>query len=150
MDAARDQARPESHGARAGALATAAVCAVLIVAPFFLSFDPAADTRDVTAFSMTLPPTCASQAVLGLACPGCGLTRSFILFADGQWLGSLRFHRLGGLLYLYLCALLLSRLWWFCRPLAEAPPLAIWLDVRLPITLAALFGVNWGARLIFG
>jgi hypothetical protein len=39
-----------------------------------------------------------SRSVLGLKCPGCGLTRSIIHLARGDWRASWRDHRLGGLL----------------------------------------------------
>ena len=45
-----------------------------------------------------LPQTCMSRALLGLRCPGCGLTRSIIHLAQGDWRESWHDHRLGGLL----------------------------------------------------
>jgi hypothetical protein len=45
-----------------------------------------------------LPPSCASRSLLGLKCPGCGLTRAVIHLAEGDWRASWRDHRLGGLL----------------------------------------------------
>ncbi|WP_040889380.1 DUF2752 domain-containing protein [Zavarzinella formosa] len=47
---------------------------------------------------IVLPPTCASQAMFGVDCPGCGLTRSFVHLAHGSWRESLQCHRLGWLL----------------------------------------------------
>jgi hypothetical protein len=43
-----------------------------------------------------LPSICASRSLLGLKCPGCGLTRSIIQAAQGDWRASWRDHRLGG------------------------------------------------------
>ena len=37
-----------------------------------------------------LPQTCASRAWLGIRCPGCGLTRSIIHLAEGDWQASWR------------------------------------------------------------
>ena len=45
-----------------------------------------------------LPQTCTSRAWLGLKCPGCGLTRSIIHLAEGDWRASWHNHRLGGLM----------------------------------------------------
>lgn len=45
-----------------------------------------------------LPHVCASRTWLGMKCPGCGLTRSIIHFAHGDWRASLRTHRLGAAL----------------------------------------------------
>ena len=44
-----------------------------------------------------LPQVCASRAWLGVGCPTCGLTRSLISLARGDWRGSVRAHRLGWL-----------------------------------------------------
>jgi Protein of unknown function (DUF2752) len=32
-----------------------------------------------------LPPSCFTRTAFGLKCPGCGLTRSFIHLAEGDW-----------------------------------------------------------------
>jgi hypothetical protein len=45
-----------------------------------------------------LPPMCGSNAWFGVKCPGCGLTRSFIHLAHGNWAASYRCHRLGWLM----------------------------------------------------
>jgi hypothetical protein len=45
-----------------------------------------------------LPETCMSRSVFHVACPGCGLTRSFIYFARGEWGASWHMHKLGWLL----------------------------------------------------
>ena len=45
-----------------------------------------------------LPQLCMSRAIFNLSCPGCGLTRSFIHLAHGQWLAAWHVHRLGWLL----------------------------------------------------
>ena len=45
-----------------------------------------------------LPQSCTSQAFFGIDCPGCGLTRSLIYAARGQWADSFQMHRLGGLM----------------------------------------------------
>lgn len=48
----------------------------------------------------SLPPLCGSRALLGIECPGCGLTRSFVALASGEIAESFRFHRLGWLMFL--------------------------------------------------
>lgn len=48
----------------------------------------------------SLPPMCGSRALLGIECPGCGLTRSFVALAAGDVAESFRFHRLGWLMFL--------------------------------------------------
>jgi hypothetical protein len=45
-----------------------------------------------------LPPLCLSREWLGMSCPGCGLTRSFVCLAQGDWSAAWDKHRLGWLL----------------------------------------------------
>jgi ABC-type Fe3+ transport system permease subunit len=44
-----------------------------------------------------LPEACPSRNLFGRNCPGCGLTRSIIHLAEGDWRASWRSHRLGGI-----------------------------------------------------
>ena len=45
-----------------------------------------------------IPSSCPSQTIFGVDCPGCGLTRSFVLMAHGDWHRALSKHRVGWLL----------------------------------------------------
>ena len=47
-----------------------------------------------------IPSSCPSQAIFGVDCPGCGLTRSFIHLAHGDWQRAFSKHRVGWLLAL--------------------------------------------------
>jgi hypothetical protein len=45
-----------------------------------------------------LPQACYSRTLFGVKCPGCGLTRSFIYLAHGDWRAAWQIHRVGWLL----------------------------------------------------
>lgn len=47
---------------------------------------------------LKLPGMCMSRAWFGVKCPACGLTRSLICLAHGNFLGSWQAHRLGWLM----------------------------------------------------
>jgi hypothetical protein len=47
-----------------------------------------------------IPSTCPSQVIFGVDCPGCGLTRSFIYLAHGDWSRALLKNRVGWLVAL--------------------------------------------------
>jgi Protein of unknown function (DUF2752) len=48
--------------------------------------------------SQPLPQTCACRAILGIPCPACGLTRSFVHLAHGRIVESWQAHHFGWLL----------------------------------------------------
>ncbi|MEZ6060368.1 MAG: DUF2752 domain-containing protein [Planctomycetaceae bacterium] len=47
--------------------------------------------------NVPLPEICFSRSMIGVVCPACGLTRSFIRLAHGQFTASLRENRIGWL-----------------------------------------------------
>ena len=47
-----------------------------------------------------LPETCPSRTIFHVNCPGCGLTRSFVHLAHGDWRASWNIHHVGMLLAL--------------------------------------------------
>jgi hypothetical protein len=57
-----------------------------------------------------LPGTCLSREWFHVDCPGCGLTRSFVLLAHGDFAGSWRMHRVGWLMALLVAAQIPYRL----------------------------------------
>jgi hypothetical protein len=42
-----------------------------------------------------VPETCLAHGLFGVDCPACGLTRSFICLARGDWPAAFAYHRLG-------------------------------------------------------
>jgi hypothetical protein len=93
-----------------------------------------------------LPSTCLSRSLFGIDCPGCGLTRSFVLLAHGDWQASLARHRLGWLLAVAVALQIPYRLTGLLRrnkePLGRRIPKLFGLAL-----IAALIG-NWLLRLM--
>jgi hypothetical protein len=88
-----------------------------------------------------LPPTCLSYEWFGIRCPGCGLTRSFVHLAHGNWSASWRTHRLG---WLMAAAVLLQfpyRILALTR--GGQSPLGTRIPVLFGHLLIALFVGNW-------
>ncbi len=52
------------------------------------------------ADKIALPPACISRIVLGMPCPGCGLTRSFVALSAGDLSAAIAFNPMGPVLYL--------------------------------------------------
>jgi hypothetical protein len=79
--------------------------AAVIAAAFCLQVLPDGDRVSIReASEAKLPPLCISRYLLGLKCPGCGLTRSFIHLAHGDVAASVRAHRVGWLLFAVIAA----------------------------------------------
>ena len=88
-----------------------------------------------------LPESCISRSVFGMRCPGCGLTRSIIHLAEGDWRASWRAHRLGGLMAGLIVLQIPYRLIALRRP--DRPLIPVhWLAVFGYVLIALLIG-NW-------
>jgi Protein of unknown function (DUF2752) len=72
------------------------IISLLVVAASFALQVESGDR--VTILNFALPPLCFSQLIFGASCPGCGLTRSFVYLAHGDWTSAWEIHRLGWLL----------------------------------------------------
>jgi len=57
-------------------------------------------TMPVWAIRLPMPDTCWSRSVLGISCPGCGLTRSFAAMARGEIRTALHMNPCGPLLFI--------------------------------------------------
>jgi hypothetical protein len=97
---------------------------------------------------LLLPPTCLSRSLFGVDCPACGLTRSFVHLARGDWIASVQCHHLGWLLMLmaavqvpYRIAILLG-----ARRVLLPERLGRWIG---RIVIALLIG-NWVLGIVFG
>jgi len=87
------------------------------------------------------PETCLSRSAFGVSCPGCGLTRSFVYLAHGDWIASWNMHRLGWFLALAVVLQLPYRAWALCS--RDQAPLGKALPKVFGSVLIALLLVNW-------
>lgn len=62
-----------------------------------------------------LPSPCLFYESTGLPCPACGLTRSFVCVAHGQWHEALHWHPLGIVLFLAMIFYCMDSLSWMRR-----------------------------------
>ena len=76
--------------------APALACALRVLPDGRVAFDGATN--------YPLPESCMTWKWFGMRCPGCGLTRSFIYLAHGDWRASLAVHRVGWVLALAVLA----------------------------------------------
>jgi hypothetical protein len=132
----RPSTRPERHREM-----LAIACAALLLA-FLLHELPDGRIAVRGLPQFPLPQVCASRALLGLRCPGCGLTRSIIHFAEGDWRASWHDHRLGGLLAVVIALQVPYRLYALLRT-PERPWLSTFWLAAIGYALVALLIANW-------
>ena len=95
-----------------------------------------------------IPETCAARQWLGIDCPGCGLTRSFIAISSGDLARAWNFNPAGFVLYLFVVGQIPWRLFQMGRRAnRKMPVFNIWLFLPLAIAVAALL-TQWIGKLV--
>jgi ethanolamine transporter EutH len=123
----------------------AVACAVVILAFVLVEVsDGRVAVRGFTRYP--LPESCFSRSLFGLKCPGCGLTRSIIHLAEGDWQASWGAHRLGGLMAAVIVFQVPYRLLALRRPDRPLIPTR-WLVVFGYVLIGLLIG-NWLVDLV--
>jgi hypothetical protein len=88
-------------------------CAAIVLGSFVLDSAPDGSVCfrvPLTRVVVSLPPVCMSSRLLGISCPGCGLTRSFVAVAHGQLALAVRMNPVGPILFFLACLQLPYRL----------------------------------------
>ncbi len=91
-----------------------------------------------------MPSLCPFKNITGLPCPGCGLTRSVVYSAHGQWQQAITYHPFGPLFLLGVGLTLISAVISLRRPLNVRITRAA--SIALTITATAIL-VLWMVRL---
>jgi Protein of unknown function (DUF2752)/Prokaryotic RING finger family 1 len=125
----------------------AIACGVWVLA-FALQVLPAGRVSFRGLPMIPLPQACFSRSWLGLRCPGCGLTRSIIHLAQGNWRASWQEHRLGVLMAIVITLQIPYRLLALRRP--DRPLVAPRWQAVLGYALIALLLGNWLVELAAG
>jgi hypothetical protein len=133
-----DEAPCRSVGSHREILASA--CAIVFLAFALVEVsDGRVAVRGLTRYP--LPESCPSRSLFGIKCPGCGLTRSVIHLAEGDWRASWRSHRLGGLLAAVIVFQIPYRLIAMRRP--DRPLIPARWQAAMGYVLIVLLLVNW-------
>jgi hypothetical protein len=122
---------------------------IAILGPSLLTFDPTVGEQ-VQIGSMAVPSTCPSQALFHVQCPGCQLTRSFILITHGRLRDAIRFHRMGIPLYLFFAGQAVLRVYGLKRGDRPFPRWLLQSHHYLALAMIVLLILNWGAGFIVG
>jgi hypothetical protein len=80
------------------------LASLVVVLAFLLEVRPDGKVAFFFLPDYPAPGTCLSNEWFGINCPGCGLTRSIVFLAHGDWLASWRLHRIGWIMGLAIVA----------------------------------------------
>jgi hypothetical protein len=127
-----------------------ALLASLAAARVFASADAAA----VRVAGAELPAVCVSRLLLGLSCPGCGMTRSVLMTLGGDLRGALAANPAGPLLVVALALLGAQLLYAASRAPAEGagrrapgPRLRFWASAYAAVVVSVMV-IQWVGGLL--
>lgn len=121
------------------------IAVAILVLAFSLRIDQTGRVV-VPVVDVRLPESCTFRRLSGVDCAGCGMTRSMIVLADGDWRRAVRYHTLGIPLFLLIVGQVPFRSWQIARiRRGQAPVEWNWFNwiVWLFILVLAL---HWVAR----
>jgi len=143
VDPPSAQATPQAHWQ------TFILCAAMVVASGLLDLGSGGITVP-GAPNRPIPGTCLTRVLLHMDCPGCGMTRSFVAMAHGEFRRAFALHRLGPFIFLFVLLQVPLRAYAILRGglprWANQPRVSSYL---LWISFIALW-VNWVYNLITG
>ena len=91
------------------------VAVLVLVGSFALQMRSREQVGLIFTTDWVLPPLCLAREWFGVSCPGCGLTRSFIHLARGDFQASWDCHRIGWLLAVFVVLQIPYRIHGLCR-----------------------------------
>jgi len=117
------------------------ICVVILLAAYILA---RIEWFYTGAHTNAFPSICTFKNATGLPCPGCGLTRSWLAAALGDWQSSMRYHRFGMILILYTLLQIVRHAVWLIKPSLRSGVecAGLKLDNGI-IILAGLLAINW-------
>jgi hypothetical protein len=92
-------------------------------------------------WDIPVPPLCPLHEYLGIPCPGCGLTRSFILLAEGKFVKAFEMNRVGFVLGVMVPVQFPYRIVAILRPQRATLPRR-WGN-RIAAVVVAMLLLNW-------
>lgn len=108
-------------------------------------FIPAPQPADSTVLG--LPKLCIFRNITGIACPGCGMTRSLIATGHFHLTDAITFHPLGPIVYVVLATYCVSVFVGWIKGRHGKPSTKV-IRNSIPIFLAIGFAFVWIARLL--
>ena len=94
-------------------------------------------------FSSAMPDTCMSRRLLGIDCPGCGMTRAFISISHGQLSRAWQFNPASFVVYLFVAVQIPWHAIQIWRLKNNRRPFQWGYIYMLPIMVVVVITTNW-------
>lgn len=117
--------------------------AFLIILLSFLMSTDGKQAVFLPGFNSPLPDSCSSRRLLGVDCPGCGLTRAFICISHGQLSEAWKFNRASFVIYLFVAIQIPWHVLQIWRITQEKSALYWPFIYWIPIAVAVILLANW-------
>ncbi|MEZ6098912.1 MAG: DUF2752 domain-containing protein [Pirellulaceae bacterium] len=111
---------------------------------------PTQSQLSVPGSHLAMPELCMSRRIIGLSCPGCGLTRTFVSLAHGQWEAAWRYNPVGILLFVAVAFQVPLRILQLWRIGCEKPPIDLRWGYGIMIAICIALFVQWIVRFSLG
>lgn len=138
----------QMHAWRHGWMLWLAASTAIVAIAVALEYHPPR-TILVPILGLRLPEMCSASRIFGIDCPGCGLTRSFVLAAEGQVTAAFAIHPVGTVAFALLVLQIPLRLWqgWRARGGGVMPRTGP-IELAIAATLLAATFLWWIAKMI--
>ena len=117
--------------------------ASLIILLSFLMSTDGKQAVFLPGFSSPLPDSCSSRRLLGVDCPGCGLTRAFICISHGQLNEVWKFNHASFVIYLFVAIQIPWHTLQIWRITQEKSALYWPFIYWIPMAVAVILLANW-------
>jgi hypothetical protein len=94
-------------------------------------------------FKSPMPDTCSSRRMLGIDCPGCGMTRAFISISHGDFARAWTLNHASFIVYFFVAVQLpwhAIQIWKLRR---NQPPLDWKYVYMTPVAVVVVLSINW-------
>lgn len=133
---------------RSGWMLWLAVSVATVTTAAVLEYQPPR-TIVIPLVGLRLPEMCSASRMFGIDCPGCGLTRSFVLAAEGRVATAFAIHPVGTVAFGLLVLQIPLRLWQGWRAFGgRSIPRTGPIEVAIAATLIAASFLWWFAKTI--
>ncbi|MBN1901209.1 DUF2752 domain-containing protein [Candidatus Sumerlaeota bacterium] len=117
---------------------------LFLILPFFITqTTDQSGGSSLRLWKIPLPGMCLSRSIFGVRCPGCGLTRSFVALAHGEWRQAFSYHRIGPVLYFYFLLLIFFHLYGLLKKNQPLPRILLRAHQITALAIIAALIINW-------